>query len=180
MPPVTNARCRACQSPHRADIDGRLLNGESTRAVSAWLEKTHGEKIDFSNLANHRRAHLDTLGEAKERLDDAKLAALRQREEARQKDAEEHPAFEASVKQTLDVVETLDLIASEGLEMARAAKRSALVASPIGDMIHPDVSSAVASIWSNGLKTATTAMVEKQALLEGRTVNVNAALTSSL
>jgi hypothetical protein len=51
-------QCRACKSEHREGIDSRLLAGESPRRVSAWLEETHGERIAFQSLHNHRNTHL--------------------------------------------------------------------------------------------------------------------------
>lgn len=58
MPSPQQTRCRACLSAHREEIDRRLIDGTSPRAVSDWLRETHGEAIPFQALHNHRAAHV--------------------------------------------------------------------------------------------------------------------------
>lgn len=60
-------QCKACNSQHRAEIDRRLLDGQSVREVSRWL-KSIGESISHESVAAHRRAHLAVIEEAKTRL----------------------------------------------------------------------------------------------------------------
>lgn len=68
--PGYSAKCRACNSPHRVEIDRRLLGGESARSVSTWLE-TQGEHSPHQGLANHKQSHLAVLDAAKARLAEA-------------------------------------------------------------------------------------------------------------
>jgi len=61
--------CRTCTSPHRVEIDRRLLAGGplgSTRAVERWLVETHGEaaRIRHDALARHKRDHCNPLPDA--------------------------------------------------------------------------------------------------------------------
>ena len=57
MPPGYAARCAACSSPHRPEIDRRLLAGDPTRSVSNWLLE-QGERVSHAALGNHKREHL--------------------------------------------------------------------------------------------------------------------------
>jgi hypothetical protein len=51
--------CKTCMSRHRDEIEARLLGGESSRRVSAWLETTHGETIRYDALNRHRKTHVN-------------------------------------------------------------------------------------------------------------------------
>src|SRR5690348_11589017 len=101
MPPGYNAQCKACNSPHRAELDRRLLAGESTRSVSEWLDAEHGERITHVALGNHKLAHLNVTAAAKEQL------------------AAATPAFEAAVTKVVADANLLDEIASLAMSAAR-------------------------------------------------------------
>lgn len=62
MKPGFGARCAACRSPLRPEIDSRMLTGESTRLVARWMTE-QGESVSHNALGNHRREHL-AVGEA--------------------------------------------------------------------------------------------------------------------
>lgn len=177
------SRCKACNSPHRAEIDGRLLNGEAARAVAVWLEQTHGEKIHFSGLTDHKNKHLNVLGEVKERLKDAEAEARALREAARDERAEAEPAFEEAVQQKLGEVDVIDEIIAMAMRVGRSAQRTILSgalpdgsgpAAPGEDFVSPDVSSALVGLFTGSLKAAKDAVVAKHEMLEGKSVNVNA------
>ena len=98
--PGYGARCKACNSGRRAEIDRRLLAGEPTRAVSAWLAG-QGETIAHASLGNHQREHLAVLDAAKARI------------------AEAAPVFEEAVAKTVAGLELLDEIADLSMSVAR-------------------------------------------------------------
>jgi len=56
--PAPSPKCRACTSPHAAEIDRRLLAGDSTRKVAEWLQAECGEHHTFQALYKHLRGHL--------------------------------------------------------------------------------------------------------------------------
>ncbi len=147
-----SAKCRACNSPHREEIDARLLEGWSTRKVAAWLAEVYGEKISPAGLHRHRSAHLNVLEEAKERLESVR------------------PKFEAAVEKTLDEIRTLDEIAALGLEVARSL--TPLIKNP-----EARVSKARADVWAAALREAREAMRAKHEILEGKKVNVEGSFT---
>lgn len=96
--PGYSAKCKACNSQHRVEIDRRLLGGESARAVSAWLE-TQGEHSPHQGLANHKATHLAVLDAAKARL------------------AETTPQFAAEVDRITAEVGVLDRIADAAIKV---------------------------------------------------------------
>ena len=63
MPAGYSSRCIACNAPQRPEIDRRLLSGESSRSVSAWLE-TQGINAAHTGLSNHKREHVVSVSEA--------------------------------------------------------------------------------------------------------------------
>jgi hypothetical protein len=70
----SDPRCKSCQSARRLEIDRRLLEGQPTRAVSAWLSE-QGEKIRFESLAKHKKRHLAVVERARERIEAAEAQA---------------------------------------------------------------------------------------------------------
>ena len=50
--------CKTCLSPHRAEIDTKLINGESYEAVSEWCNLV-GFKISHTALKRHAENHID-------------------------------------------------------------------------------------------------------------------------
>ena len=103
MPPGYSARCAACCSVHRSEIDKRLLGGESTRGISVWLGKS-GEKISWSGLARHKREHLAVAEEVADRAAEAAVH------------------FEAAVQQGLDDLAMHEEEAFGGHSLSRGAR----------------------------------------------------------
>lgn len=192
MASTSNPRCKACASQHRAEIDGQLVRGESGRAVSAWLEKTHGEKIDFTGLVNHRTRHLNVVGEVRERLDDrleeAKAAARKQREAERDERAAENPEREEAVLDTLDSVDVLTRLAAIGLRVVEslADEMTSPVNLPPGE--RPDgapaarvgIDPAKVALFTGCMRETRQAAVAKHELLHGKKLEVEAAFEGGL
>jgi hypothetical protein len=153
---TSNPSCRACASSHRAELDRKLLAGDSTRAVSAWLEREHGERIPFQAIAIHKAKHCNAPAEALARVEQAKV----QLEAAR-------PAFEASVAKITADVELLDELATMTVGVARV----------LGPGIHTDPSPQQARVFLGALKEAREAVVAKHELLHGKKVNVDGSIT---
>jgi len=144
--PGYSSRCRACNTPHRAEIDVRLLAGESARAVSSWLDTTHGERIPFQGLANHKAEHLDAHTEAVARIEAAAT-----------------PVFEAAVQKVVADVVVLNEVAEIALTTARdLAKqvRSGKCSQPI------------ATAYAASLANARGAVTDRHELLYGKKLNV--------
>lgn len=75
MPAGKSARCRACTSARRSEIDRRLIAGESTRKVSTWLA-SNGEKISNVGINKHKANHLDIRADAQAQLTAEVIAAF--------------------------------------------------------------------------------------------------------
>lgn len=146
--PGYGARCKACNSPRRAEIDRRLLAGESTRTVSTWLAG-QGETIHQTGLANHQREHLAVLDAAKAKLAEASRAQAA-------------PAFESAVEKVVAGVELLDEIADLSMSVARTYR----------DQPPTDMPGAV--LFTGALREARSAVKTKYELLHGKKVNVDA------
>lgn len=71
MPIGFGSRCLACKSPKRAEIDRRLLAGESHRAVSRWLAE-EGESISRESLRNHAIEHLSVADDIARRVEESR------------------------------------------------------------------------------------------------------------
>lgn len=141
-----SARCRACNTPHREEIDRRLLAGESARSVSAWLDATHGERIPFQGLANHKSEHLDAHAEAVARIE-----------------ATAAPVFEAAVQKVVADAAVLNEVAEIALVTARdlaAQVRSGKCSQP------------VATAYAASLANARGAVTDRHELLYGKKLNV--------
>ncbi len=61
MPPKN----KVISSPHRDEIDKLLLEGESSRNVSDYLENQYNEIISYGTINNYRKDHLNVTQEAK-------------------------------------------------------------------------------------------------------------------
>jgi len=144
-----SARCRACNSPHRSAIDERLLGGESSRTVSAWLSETHGERIPHQALGNHRTEHLDVKAEA------GAVIAL----------AAAAPAFHAAVQRVVADVLVLDEVASIGLRVARALEPH--VSNPALKVSQP-----IATVFAAALANARAAVTDRHELIHGKKLEV--------
>jgi hypothetical protein len=66
-PTPFQSRCKVCRHPRLAEINERLLRGESTGEVADWLERC-GEGLRRQGLANHRTYHLAVALAARESL----------------------------------------------------------------------------------------------------------------
>lgn len=143
MPVGFSSRCKACNSPLRAEIDRRLLAGESARSVAEWLEREHAVRVGHVGLANHKGSHLNVVAEAKARIEQAA------------------PVFEEGVERILADVSLLDEIASVGIRVAR--KLESAMNAP---------TTAQAAAFGHALKEARGAVVDKHELLHGKKLNV--------
>lgn len=146
-----SAACRACNSPHRAEIDAHLLSGKSGRVVSAWLVETHGEALPHQGLSNHRREHLDVAAEAVVRV------------EAREQLAATAPAFEAAVTRVV----ADEGVLNEAAALALAAARDLAPLIKTGKFPQP-----VAAAFVGALNAARGAALDRHELLYGKRVNV--------
>lgn len=144
-----SAQCRACNSAFRGDIDKRLLEGEPTRKISAWLHETHGERIPHNALANHKKAHLDVIAEVRARS--VQAAA---------------PSFEKAVTETLDTLATLDRLAAIGLRVIEAH------APMMADGGIGAFDSAQVALFNGCMKQTHAILVAKHELLDGKKVNI--------
>jgi hypothetical protein len=102
---ASSTRCKACNSPHRPEIDQRLLAGESTRAVAEWLESL-SEEVSYVSLARHKLEHCNASAEAR-----AQLEASR-------------PAFQDATAKIVADVRLLDEVAGLAIHHARRFKES--------------------------------------------------------
>lgn len=139
--PGYGSLCKACNSDRRAEIDRRILAGESTRSVSAWLASV-GESITHQALANHKLSHCAV-----------REAALARVEAAR-------PVHEAAVEKILAEVSILDEVAEMAIRGARA----------IAPSIGPDVPTGAAIAFKGCLAEARAAVVAKHELLHGKKI----------
>lgn len=145
--PGYSSRCRACNSPKRAEIDRRLLAGESARSVAEWLA-SEGERLSFVALSNHKAAHLDVTAEA------AKIVEA------------SAPAFTAAVEKVVADVGVLNEVASIGLRVAKALE----VAVSSGKITQP-----VATAFGAALSNARAAVTDRHELLHGKRLEVTGA-----
>jgi hypothetical protein len=143
--PGYSAKCRPCNSPHRAAIDAKLLAGEASRAVSSWLAETHGERIPFQALLNHLSSHLDV------RTDAAKIVEA------------VAPVYREAVAAAVAGAHTLDEVAAIGLRVARALEP----AISSGKITQP-----VATAFGAALSNARAAATERHELLHGKKLEV--------
>lgn len=145
--PGYGARCKACNSPHRPEIDARLLAGESTRAVSAWLAQAHGEQIPHQGLLNHRTEHCDARAAAASRVEATA------------------PVFEAAVERIVADASVLDEVAAIALRTARALE-------PVvgGKDARPSMATVVA--FNGALSNARAAVTDRHEMLHGKRVEV--------
>lgn len=141
-----SSRCKPCNSPHRVEIDRRLLAGDSTRSVSEWLA-TQGEQVSHKSLLSHRTEHLDARAEAAARV------------------AASEPVFEAVVTKIVADASVLDEVAGIALRTAKALEKT--VSDPEQ---HPSMAVVVA--FNGALSNARAAAVQRHELLHGSTVEV--------
>ena len=146
-----SAKCRACNSLHRVEIDTRLLSGESARSVATWLEATHGEKIPHQGLSNHRSEHLDAHGEAVVRIEAAAQVAAT------------GPVFETAVLKVVADAAVLNEVAEIALETARDLAKQVRA----GKFAQP-----VATAFAAALANARGAVTDRHELLYGKKLNV--------
>lgn len=143
-----SARCRACNSAHRAGIDERLLAGESARAVASWLLDTHRERIPFQALANHKGEHLQVLPAAAAIVEAAT------------------PVFETAVAKIVADASVLNEVAEHSLTVVRGL---------VGLMKDPGakVSMATAVVFNGALSNARAAVMDRHELLHGKKLEVS-------
>lgn len=143
-----SARCRACNSAHRSEIDQRLLGGDSARAVSSWLADTHGERIPFQAIANHKGEHLAVLPVAAAIVEAAT------------------PVFEAAVAKIVADASVLNEVAEHSLTVVRGLAKT---------MQDPNakVSMATAVVFNGALSNARAAVMDRHELLHGKKLQVS-------
>ncbi len=157
MPIGYSAQCNACNSPHRGELDRRLLAGDATRKVSDWLQSEHGVRIPHNALGNHRRAHLDVAEEVMVRSLEAATAP-----------------FEAAVQSGLDVVATLDRFTAVALRVVEAH------ADKMADADVDEFDPAKVSLFKGCMAEGRAFLVAKHEILNGKKVNVDATASGGL
>jgi hypothetical protein len=157
MPVGYGAQCKVCNSPHRAEIDRRLLAGETVRAVAAWLSSI-GEPTGKSSVASHKASHLAVLQEARERVAKASKAAA-------------EPVFEEAVQKVVAEVGLLDEMASIGAGVVRSLQDEAKA----GNLTMPQV-----ALFNGCMKETREAVKTKHELLEGQKVTLEGGLAEFL
>lgn len=78
-PLVVRPDCRTCRSPHRLEIEHRLMSGTSYDAVAAWAaEQETGElpAPGANSLRSHAKGHMGVAGASWRGLIDARVREL--------------------------------------------------------------------------------------------------------
>lgn len=105
MPAGYSSRCKACNSPHRAQIEEwARSDGLSPRAISARLQEKFSEQISHKAIWRHLSEHFDVKAEAREQYQKSRAA------------------MQESVKKQLSDIEMLDSIARESYDLHKSAK----------------------------------------------------------
>ena len=105
MPVGYSARCRVCNSPHRAEIEKWVKeDGLSPRAAVGRLIEEYGEKISHQSIWKHMQEHFDIKAEAREQY---------------QKSRKQMDRF---VKKRLSDLEILDNLMQSNYELHMAAR----------------------------------------------------------
>lgn len=105
MPAGYSARCKVCNSPHRALIEKwAKQDGLSPRAISDKLREEFQESISHKSIWRHLNEHFDVKAEAREQY---------------QRSQEQ---FQEAVKKRLTDIEMLDSIIQGNFELHQAAK----------------------------------------------------------
>ena len=105
MPVGYSARCRVCNSPHRAEIEQWCKDeGLSPRAAAARLLERYGEKITHVTIWRHMQEHFDIRAEAREQY---------------RKSQEQ---MQVSVQKCLSDLQMLDSIAHDSYELHQAVR----------------------------------------------------------
>lgn len=146
-----SAKCRPCNSPFRAELDRRLLAGESARSVSAWLA-TEGERIPHQALSNHRAEHLDVHAEAVVRIEAAAQVAAAS------------PVFEVAVQKVVADAAVLNEVAEISLGVARKLGKRLTDGESL--------TQPMATAFSAALTNARGAATDRHELLYGKRLNV--------
>lgn len=108
------AACATCNSPHRPEIDKRLLLDQSLRKISKWLKDKHGVDIGHAALGAHKRNHLNALDSARERIADADAVRAEVQANA---DAAVEEVYEAEVERIIADVGMLDKLARANMRI---------------------------------------------------------------
>ena len=105
MPVGYSARCRVCNSPHRAEIEKWVKeDGLSPWAAAGRLIEEHDEKISHQSIWKHMQEHFDVKAEAREQY---------------QKSREQMSRF---VKKRLSDLEMLDTLMQSNFELHMAGR----------------------------------------------------------
>lgn len=122
------ARCTACNLDIRPEIDRRLLVGESTRHVSAWLS-TQGITLSHKALALHKNQHCPGVDDIQRLIAerDAKRREAKRFEEKDQRhqeqlsriDQETQKVHNDAIDRVIANVDLLDEVASINLYIMR-------------------------------------------------------------
>lgn len=144
--PGYGGRCRPCNSPHRVEIDQRLLAGESARRVSEWLAGL-GETISHTSLLGHRTEHLDARAEAAALVEAAT------------------PVFSAAVGKIVADASVLDQVAGIALRTATALEKTVSTPSEKPSM-------AVVMAFNGALSAARGAVTDRHEMLHGKKLEV--------
>lgn len=145
--PGYSSRCKACNSPHRAEIDAKFLGGESARSVAEWLATAHSERITFQALANHHTEHLDVRAEALAQVEAST------------------PVFQAAVAKVVADASVLDEVAGAALRVVRG-----LVETMASSSAKPSMATVV--LFNGALSNARAAVTDRHELLHGKKLEV--------
>lgn len=143
-----------CRSANRAEIDRRLLAGETLASLVAWLGEL-GERVSTASLSRHNSRHLAVTDEARRLLE------------------ERRAPIEAAAKAIVDDADTLAEVAAIGLEVARALKWK--MTDPEVKRSLPDV-----QLFTGALREAREAASARHEVLNGKKVNVDAHVSGGL
>jgi hypothetical protein len=105
MPAGYSARCKVCNSPHRALIEKWAKeDGLSPRAIAERVKRELGQEISHRSIWQHLREHFDIAAEAREQYHKSQWQ------------------FKQAVEKRLSDIEMLDATIADNFELSQATK----------------------------------------------------------
>lgn len=150
--------CRACTSPHREEIDRRLLAGETSRQVAEWLA-SQGEVLSHVAVASHKKKHLDLVREAKKQI-----AVAVQDTQGSPLPIDGSVVFQQAVQKVVADVGMLDELAGISINIARRFYEELPKTMP------------QATVFTAALREARQCVVARHELLNGKHVKLESDL----
>lgn len=103
MPVGYSARCKVCNSPHRAEIERWVKEeGLGTKRAAQRLFELHGVKISHEAIRNHMAGHFDVKAEVRRQY------------------AQSQRQMDKLVEKRLNEIEMLDRVAATEFELHQA------------------------------------------------------------